>query len=79
MDEKRLLNEYREVSMFLSIYRIILKQTIIELEKFNYSCMERNTLLLDKLTLESRISKLKHTIRKIADSLPDTILEKVLA
>jgi len=79
MDEKRIINQYRELSLNLTVFSKMLAITNGDLKRVTMPGLRRNVLLYEKLIIESTLNSIKCDIRRLADSLDNSIIEKVIA
>lgn len=78
MDEKRTINNYRELSINLTMCNLLLKEIKRDLARIKFPCNHRNILLHEKLEVEKMKNSIKYSIRKMADDLSNTVIEMVL-
>jgi len=79
MDEKRIINQYRELSLNLTVFRKMLKETKGDLERVKFPGLRRDVLLHEKLIIESTLNSIRFDIRRLADNMNNSIIERVIS
>lgn len=78
MSEKRIINQYREVSLSLSMTNQMLKKINRDLKRVKHPCKHRNILLHERLQLNAMKNSLRRSISVLAEQVSIGLINSAL-